>query len=92
MAIDLDKTGRRFETGQPCTYKGDAFVVAGGHEDGVSLVDGDGHRTTVHVPDDKDRCEDVMITGDAPDADGIAKLHEMWVAQAEAHRLALAKG
>ena len=92
MAKDLDKTGRRFETGMPCTYNGAAFVVAGGHEDGVSLMDADGHRTTVHVGAESDRCADVVITGNAPDADGLTALHAMWVKQAEANRLALAKG
>ena len=92
MAKDIDKNGTRFETGQPCTYKGADFVVAGGHEDGVSLVDADGHRTTVHVGGESDRCDDVVITGPAPDSDGLAALHEKWVAQAEANRLALAKG
>ena len=92
MAKDLDKTGRRFETGMPCTYKGAKYLVVGGHEDGVSLADADGHRTTVHVGPESDRCADVEITGDAPDADGLEKLHATWVAQAEANRLALAKG
>lgn len=93
MAKDLDKTGRRFETGQPVTVDGKSgFVVVGGHEDGVSISDADGHRSVIHVPDGKDRCETVVITGDAPDAAGIEKLHEQWVAQAEANRLALAKG
>ena len=90
MAKDLDKNGRRFETGQPASYKGSNYVVVGGHEDGVSLADADGHRTTIHAEGDK--CADVEITGDAPDADGLAKLNATWVAQAEAHRLALAKG
>jgi hypothetical protein len=90
MAKDLDKNGRRFETGQPCSYKGAAFVVAGGHEDGVSLVDADGHRTVIHAAGEN--CADVEITGDAPDAAGLDALHAKWVAQADANRLALAKG
>lgn len=90
MAKDLDKTGRRFETGQPVKYKGGVFLVAGGHEDGVSLVDADGHRTVIVA--DGDTCGDVEITGNAPDGPALAKLHEKWQAQAEANRLALAKG
>jgi hypothetical protein len=92
MAKDLDKNGRRFETGQPVTVDGKTgFLVIGGHEDGVSLIDADGHRTVISVPDGKSACETVVITGDAPDAAGLAKLHEKWAAQAESNRLAAAK-
>lgn len=89
MAKDFDKTGRRFETGQPVKVNGSTATVIGGHEDGVSLMTDEGERIVITA--EGENCADVEITGDAPDADGITALHEKWTAQADATRTA-AKG
>lgn len=102
MAADCDKTGAKFETGQPVTVTpkdGDAYdaIVVGGHEDGVSLVNAAGERIVLEAPKDAkgkrlaDKLDDVEITGPAPDEAGLAKLHDAWAADALKKTLAAEK-
>ena len=90
MANKRDARGTEFQEGQPVnvTVNGHTFDghVIAPHEDGVSVVDNDGHRHTFHASDVSGHVAEVMVAGVPLTGDELRDFHTRVVEQTVARR------
>lgn len=86
MAKNRDTSGTLLTEGMPVILKVDGKKlkghVIGAHEDGVSVVDSEGNRHTLHAGPGRDTLADVEAAGEALSGDALTALHATWVKQA----------